>query len=182
MNTQSLILAILNFGDATGYEIKKQSTDGAFSFFVDISYGTIYPTLAKLETEGFVVSRCETQVGKPDKNIYSITDKGQDEFVKLLDTIPQKDKFKSEFLLVAMCADLCSREQIEKALDKQVAEVCEILDTINELRAGCDHPSTEWVANFGKHVKEAALDYLTKNRSSLVDQAGSGLITKDAAE
>jgi len=54
MNTQSLILAVLNFGDATGYEIKKQSTEGAFSFFVDISYGTIYPTLAKLEAEELV--------------------------------------------------------------------------------------------------------------------------------
>lgn len=182
MNTQSLILAILNFEDATGYEIKKQSTEGAFSFFVDISYGTIYPTLAKLEAEGFVICRSESQAGKPDKKIYSITDKGRDEFVRLLDTIPQKDKFKSEFLLVSMCADLCSREQIERALDKQIAETREVLDIVCELSEGCDHPSTQWTANFGKHVKAAALEYLTQNRQSLIDMAGSGLEMKDAAE
>ena len=55
MNTQSLILAILNFQDATGYEIKKQSTEGPFSYFVDVSYGSIYPTLSRLEKEGLVV-------------------------------------------------------------------------------------------------------------------------------
>ncbi|MEO1142750.1 MAG: helix-turn-helix transcriptional regulator, partial [Pseudomonadota bacterium] len=54
MNTQSLILAILNFEDASGYEIKKESSEGAFSYFVDISYGSIYPTLAKLEADGLV--------------------------------------------------------------------------------------------------------------------------------
>ena len=56
MNAKTLILAILNFQESTGYEIRKMSTEGAYSYFVDISYGSIYPTLAKLEADGFVTS------------------------------------------------------------------------------------------------------------------------------
>jgi len=183
MNTQSLILAVLNFGDATGYEIKKQSTEGAFSFFVDISYGTIYPTLAKLEAEELVSSRSETQSGKPDKKIYSITELGRAEFIRLLHyDAPQKDKFKSEFLLIASCAHLCSPALIEKALDKQIGEVQEVLSIITELSQECDDPSTQWVTGFGRHVKQAAMEYLTENREGLVAIAGTGLERKDAAE
>ncbi|MGI9350975.1 MAG: PadR family transcriptional regulator [Rhizobiaceae bacterium] len=182
MNTQSLILGILNFGDATGYEIKKQSSEGAFSFFVDISYGSIYPTLARLEAEGLVVGRSETQSGKPDKKIYSITDNGRAEFVRMLNMVPQTDKFKSEFLLITMCAGLCNKEVIAKAIDKQIADTNEVLQIINDLRDGCDHPATQWVTNYGIHVKEAALKYLTENRVSLLEIAGSEIVIKDAAE
>lgn len=182
MNTQSLILAILNFGDATGYEIKKQSTEGAFSFFVDISYGTIYPTLARLEAEGFVSSRSEIQSGRPDKKVYALTEKGREEFVRLLDALPQKDKFKSEFLLIAMCADLCRPDLIEKAVDKQIGEVRDVLAIIEEMDQDCDHPSTRWVTNFGRHVKQAALDYLQNNKASLVAISANGTGIRDAAE
>ncbi|MEM9330943.1 MAG: PadR family transcriptional regulator [Pseudomonadota bacterium] len=182
MNTQSLILGILNFGDATGYEIKKQSSEGAFSFFVDISYGTIYPTLSRLEAEGLVAGRSETQSGKPDKKIYSITDRGRAEFIRLLNVVPQTDKFKSEFLLITMCAGLCSREVIETAIDKQIKDTEDVLKIINDLREGCDHPATQWVTSYGLHVKQAALEYLTNNRDSLIHLAGEEIEMKDAAE
>ena len=86
MNTQSLILAILNFQDATGYEIKKQSTEGPFSYFVDVSYGTIYPTLSRLEKEGLVTCRSQAQEGKPDKKVYTITPAGRQMFLDALET------------------------------------------------------------------------------------------------
>ena len=182
MNTQTLILAILNFGDATGYEIKKKSSEGAFSFFVDISYGTIYPTLSRLEKEGLVISRSESQSGKPDKKIYAITEMGRETFKQMLDVLPQRDKFKSEFLLIGMCADLCSPDMIEKSIDQQIADTQEILNIINELNEGCDHPSTKWVAGYGLHVKQAALDYLNNNRDHLIALAGSERAIAQAAE
>jgi len=37
MNARTLCLAILNFGEATGYEIRKQSIEGDFGYFVDTS-------------------------------------------------------------------------------------------------------------------------------------------------
>lgn len=182
MNTQSLILAILNFGDASGYEIKKQSTDGAFSFFVDISYGSIYPTLARLEKEGLVSCRSESQTGKPDKKVYSITDTGRQEFLRTLATPPQQDKFKSEFLLVAMCADMTSPETIKSAVDGHIREIESIKAKISELSSECDHPATLWIARYGEHVMQAKLEFLEKNRNHLIAMAGSGLSINQAAE
>ena len=74
MSVRSLCLAILSFGDATGYEIRKESTEGRFSYFDDASFGSIYPALARLESEGLVTVREEPQAGKPARKVYSITD------------------------------------------------------------------------------------------------------------
>jgi len=182
MNTRTLILAILNFENATGYEIKKQCTDGAYSYFVDISYGSIYPTLSKLEAEEKVIGRSEAQSGKPDKKVYSITEKGKQEFIATLATPPAIDKFKSEFLLVAMCADMTSPEVITHAIDKRIVEMEELIKIITDLRTDCDHPATQWITSYGLHVKNSDLDFLRNNRDSLIAMAGKQIKLDEAAE
>ena len=102
MNVRTLCLAVLFDTEASGYEIRKQSTG---SYFVEASFGSIYPALAKLEDEGLVTSRIENQEGRPAKKVYSITEAGRSE---LLDAMFQKldpDVFRSEFLLFC---PLCS--------------------------------------------------------------------------
>lgn len=73
MNVRTICLSILYEGESTGYEIRKLSIEGEYSYFVDASYGSIYPALAKLEQDGLVTSRVEAQAGKPAKKIYAIT-------------------------------------------------------------------------------------------------------------
>ena len=77
MNVSSICLAILFCGDRTGYDIRKISTEGSYSFFVEASYGSIYPALNRLEHEGLVTCRHEAQDGKPARKVYSITDSGR---------------------------------------------------------------------------------------------------------
>ncbi len=182
MNTQTLILAILNFGDASGYEIKKESSEGVFSYFVDISYGSIYPTLAKLEADGMVIGRSESQSGKPDKKVFSITEKGREEFIKTLASPPAIDKFKSEFLLVAMSAGQTTPDVITKAIDKRIIEMEQLLELITSLRSDCDHPATQWITSYGLHVKGADLEFLRNNRESLIAMAGQDTKLDEAAE
>ncbi len=181
MNTQTLILAILNFEDASGYEIKKHSTEGMFSFFVDISYGSIYPTLARLEAEGLVSCRSETQNGKPDKKVYSITDAGRASFLETLQVPHQKDKFKSEFLLVAMCAAMTPQAVIGRALESHIAEVEDLKVVVSEVRKECDDPASHWIADYGDHVMNAKLEFLQKHRDRLLEIAGSELPNQTAA-
>ena len=102
MSVRSLCLAILSFGDATGYEIRKESTEGRFSYFDDASFGSIYPALARLESEGLVTVREEPQTGKPARKVYSITETGRTEFVNSLCEPQARDTFKSPFLLIAL--------------------------------------------------------------------------------
>lgn len=182
MNTQTLILAILNFEDASGYEIKKHSTEGMFSYFVDISYGSIYPTLSRLEADGLVSCRSESQSGKPDKKVYSITDAGRASFLEALRVPHQKDKFKSEFLLLAMCAAITPSDVIERAVESHITEIETIKETIKELKQECDDPASNWIASYGEHVMNAKLEFLNNNRNSLVEMAGSDLPNRIAAE
>ncbi|MBZ0218286.1 MAG: PadR family transcriptional regulator, partial [Fimbriimonadaceae bacterium] len=100
MNVRTLCLGILNFEEATGYEIKKLSVEGRFSHFIDASFGSIYPALTRLCDEGLVNVRVEQQEGKPARKVYSITDAGRAEFIASLNEAPAPDKIKSEFLFL----------------------------------------------------------------------------------
>lgn len=181
MNINTLILAILSVQDATGYEIKKLSTDGHFSYFVDISFGSIYPTLARLEKEGKVTLRTEAQSGKPDRKIYSITDTGRMEFIAALAQPPAPDKFKSEFLLLAMNAGLQPVDVIKNAIEARIKYIQGTMEKIEGFMADCDNETTEWVGKYGHHCMKCDLDYLIKNKSTLIGLAG-GLINNSSAE
>ncbi|MFK7902341.1 MAG: PadR family transcriptional regulator [Nitratireductor sp.] len=182
MNVKTLILNILFYEDATGYEIKKLSTDGVYSYFVDISYGSIYPMLSRLEVDGLVDVRMETQIGKPARKIYTITDEGRNALAIALLDPPSPDKFKSEFLMLAKTAELSSKQAIEKAIDDRIAHRQGELDMINshlEACQNCDAPhlGSLWVCNYGKGIKEFDINYLKANRASLITLAGKSTPT-----
>ena len=82
MNVRTLCLGILSLQEASGYEIKKDVEDGLFSHFIEASFGSIYPALTQLASEGYVTVREEEQTGKPDKKVYAITDAGRNALAK----------------------------------------------------------------------------------------------------
>ena len=182
MNVRTLILAILHFTEASGYDIKKMSSDGPFSFFIDISFGSIYPTLARLEQEGLVACRVENHPGKPAAKVYTITDKGESELVIGLRQAPQKDIFKSEFLLQAMNAELIGAQALGDALGKRIAHMEANLEMLEGIVADCDHPATCWVINYAKHVMSSDIAYLRKNRGELIAIASEAAREPQAAE
>lgn len=171
MNVRTLCLAILNIQDATGYEIKKLTTDGTFQHFVEVSFGSIYPALSKLELEGLVSCKTETQDGKPDRKVYSITNAGKSEFVKLINVLPKSDKFKSEFLLLSINADIAGRELLDEAICAQISRFEDEMEMMTNLLEGCDHPALIWTANYGKTIVSAKLAYLRDNKNQLLKLA-----------
>lgn len=188
MNVKTLILAILNFQEATGYEIKKLSTEGVYSYFVEISYGSIYPTLSKLEADDLVTVRAEVQDGKPDRKVYAITDAGRIEFAASLATPPALDKFKSEFLLVALTAELGTKASITKAIDDRIADletkrsmIEETLNNVIENKADEDCASN-WVCKYGLAIKKFDLKYLKEHRESLIASAGESNQSEKTSE
>lgn len=171
MNIRTLILAILHAQDASGYEIKKLSSQGKFSYFVDVSFGSIYPTLARLEMEGLVACREEKQSGKPDRKIYSLTPQGEAELVHALSQPPARDKFKSEFLLVAMHAELAGRNAIERAVQDRIRWLEEELAMLSEAETKCTHAATSWAIRYGKAVMSHDLAYLREHVNELAEIA-----------
>ena len=70
-----LILGMLNSGVQTGYAIKR-AVDRSTRFFWAASLAQVYPELAALEGDGFVVGTDEPQGARP-RRTYRLTDKGQ---------------------------------------------------------------------------------------------------------
>ena len=168
MNVKTLCLGILHFGDATGYEIKKMSLEGRFSHFIDVSFGSIYPALVRLTEEGLVSFREEHQSGRPDRKVYSITDTGRQAFLKALRTNPLPDKFKSEFLLQLMCADLIGPQRVAQIIDDRVALLTEDVTMLENALECCDHQGSRLAIGLGKAVYRAKLDYLKENRQQAI--------------
>lgn len=167
MNVRTLCLAILNFEDATGYEIRKMSIDGKYSHFVDASYGSIYPALNKLENDGLVTCREESHPGKPSRKIYSITRSGREELIRSLLEPPAPDVFRSEFLMIAISAEMLPREVVAKAIDTHKAQLQQELKMIEQIEAKSVHPSFNWAASYGMHCMSQSLKFLEDSRAKL---------------
>lgn len=77
-----IVLHLLSLGEAYGYEIVTtltERTDGS----LEVTDGTLYPVLYRLERAGFVAIRWETpQRGVPRK-YYRLTESGEAELARL---------------------------------------------------------------------------------------------------
>lgn len=183
MNVRTLCLAILQAGDATGYEIKKLSVEGKYSYFVDASFGSIYPALARLESEHLVTVREEAQSGRPARKVYSITNAGRRALVAELSEPPAPDIFRSEFLLVAMCADQLPQQTIRTALDERIRTLAHKIEHLADIAAAAEKPGTRWIAEYGRICTEASLNHLKAHRHALEDLAKDAKpAVADAAE
>lgn len=182
MNVKTLCLGILNFGEATGYEIRKMSLEGRFSHFIDASYGAIYPALLHLTEEGLVSCREEHQSGKPDRKVYSITEKGRAALLEALHETPPPDKYRSEFLFIMSCAGLLDRNHIAKMVDDRIALHDEMIARLNEAMECCNAPASRFVIGYGLAVYSAARRYLADEREAALKLAGGATPVPEAAE
>jgi PadR family transcriptional regulator, regulatory protein AphA len=161
MNVKTLCLGYLSLKDATGYEIKKDVEDGLFSHLIEASYGSIYPALNQLAVDGLVSCREEEQSGKPDKKVYAITEAGLKALRLALSALPARDKYKSEFLFVMLLQQHLSIPMQIAAVEKQLTDLREDLDSIAQCRASMpSHPASDFVTGYGEAVLRAASTYL----------------------
>lgn len=73
---EGCILKIISYEETYGYEILKQLQQYGFS---DISEGTIYPLLLRLERNGFILAQYRVSAVGPKRKYFSITSTGQKE-------------------------------------------------------------------------------------------------------
>lgn len=77
------ILGLINYGEMTGYEIMQTFRD-SLNFFWKAQTSQIYRELQTLEQKKWVDKTVVLQQGKPDKNLYSITEEGRSELLRWL--------------------------------------------------------------------------------------------------
>ena len=170
MNVRTLCLGILSLREATGYEIRKMVEKGAFSHFIDASYGSIYPALARMLKEGLVRVRTEDDgSGRPPRKVYTITEKGRAELVRALNTDPAPDKFKSEFLFQMLFLERIDPEHLaviyDAYIEEQEAELRDIEEAAHDLP---DHPGTRFVQDFGRVMIGTAIAFLKERREEML--------------
>jgi PadR family transcriptional regulator, multidrug transcriptional repressor LadR len=96
--TQYALLGMLSFKPMSGYEIKKHITEG-FTYFWNESYGQIYKTLTSLLQTKMIKKKHMNQIGRPNKDVYSITVKGLSTLKEYLSIPPDKLIVRDEMLL-----------------------------------------------------------------------------------
>ena len=120
MDTKTICLAVLCQGDTTGYEIKKAFEEGPFSYFQDVSFGSIYPALNRALAENLVSVTELSQLGRPGKKVYSISQAGR---AALLDNMTKEtpdDKVTSDFLFKLMFSKLLAPEDLEAIIESRL--------------------------------------------------------------
>ena len=181
-----LCLAILFNGERTGYEIKKESLEGRHRWFVDASYGSIYPALARLAHGELVTVREEVQSGRPSRKVYSITATGR---ATLLDSLAQPagpDVYRSRFLLLSTFAPRLPRHVIEEAINERKAGLRYEIASIRAAMADADRDgdphceALEWAAAYGENCLGAHLEFLETHGDRLIAMAQTDIA--DAAE
>lgn len=180
MNVKTICLAILHDGDATGYEIRKLSTEGEYAYFVEASFGSIYPALARLEADGLVQSHVEQQTGRPAKKIYAITDAGRESFRDALFEDLGDDEFRSAFLLFVRFASELPADLVETRLRERLEQQDEVLRKLKELKGKHRSPEDDWVLTYGITCFQVARDYLASHMHELIALAQSDTDAKAA--
>jgi DNA-binding PadR family transcriptional regulator len=96
--TKYAVLGLLMYASLSGYDIRRIYADSLGNFWSE-SYGAIYPILKRLEEEGLATREVEHQTGKPDRNVYTITELGREEMHRWLAHPADPVKERVEVLL-----------------------------------------------------------------------------------
>jgi PadR family transcriptional regulator, regulatory protein AphA len=158
------LLGMLSLSPMSGYDLKK-ATDVSIGHFWQENYAQIYPMLKQLTKEGLTTSHVEKQEGKPDRHVYTLTDKGLEELQRWLAEPVDYQIYRNELLLKLFFGEQTtlpvSTEHIQKYREKQVQllHVLEEIEVDFQERWG-DNPSAPYwliTMSYGKHNAQAII-------------------------
>ena len=93
------ILGVLLREPRSGYDIVKQLEN-----IRPVKTSQVYPTLARLEAQGLVISRDVKQEGRPNKRVYSVTDPGKADLIAWIGSEPELPVLRDDFLTMIYSA------------------------------------------------------------------------------
>lgn len=96
MSLRHILLGMLH-EPQSGYDLKKEFEGSARNFW-NAELSQIYPTLAKLKSDGCLTSEKVASDSGPQRVVYSRTDAGRDELVRWFDEGPTVGTERIEFL------------------------------------------------------------------------------------
>jgi DNA-binding PadR family transcriptional regulator len=154
------ILGLLKERSMHGYQLSKRLTDTLGGFW-RVSYGSLYPTLKRLERQGAVEQVFDEQEVGRRKNVYRITDKGETLFRELLEEAgseasTEENRFR---VRVAFFKYLAPESRI-RVLERRRAFLEERLDTLTASLATDRDTYTLSLMQHGRETTEQDIAWL----------------------
>jgi len=178
MDAKNLCLGALTCGDASGYEIKKMFEEGPFAYFHQVSFGSIYPALAKLCDDQLITMREQSQDGRPDKKVYSLTDKGRQALKIALKKTPADDKLRSEAMVMFFLQDFLEADHLHEVFNQQLGFYRCLLERVDGLDDTDVPPQRLFVRGLGRTFYRTMVTYMEENGHMLL---GTGSDTSEKA-
>ena len=179
-SSRDVLLGILAIESMSGYDLG-QTIRASVGRIWNESYGQIYPNLKTLAAEGFVTAKFERQKGKPDRRIYSITEKGRERLLKWLLVQPQPEVSRNEFLLKLFFGERIPTEiligWVERMVESESAVLRELIRVEREDIAQSQQypgaPYWKMAAHFGQMELKAHLKWVAETLAELHKIAGN---------
>lgn len=117
------LLALLSSESLTGYDLMLK-----INKFSRITHSSVYPLLSDLEKQGMVEYTIVNQTNKPDKKVYSLTEKGISTVIQWFNEPTDRPILRDTMLFKINCFHLMDKESILMLLDEREAIYRDLLD------------------------------------------------------
>lgn len=175
------ILGMLSIEPMSGYDIKKEVEKSISNFWTE-SYGQIYPVLRNLIAEKLVTKTVESEAGRPDRHVYSLTTTGRKELRRWLRQGFAPKIQRDEFLLklffgeeITPKANIAHVEQfreLQRGLLRKYGTVEK--EITREYADNSNAPYWLMTVRYGQHVSRALLQWCDRTLAELNRMAKSG--------
>ena len=119
MALRDAILVSLGDGPMSGYDLAKHF-DETIGFFWRATHSQIYRELAKLKDRGHVTSEEVPQSGRPNRILYSVTDKGREALFEWSRQPATADPVKDDFLVRLYGLEHMDRDALLEHLNQRL--------------------------------------------------------------
>lgn len=117
MSLAHALLGLLRNCPATGYQLK-DDFQNSVNFFWNATLPQIYRTLNKMQSQGWLKAEIETQIGKPNRKVYSLTEEGLEEFLRWLNEPLEPREQKYSALIKVFFANYADPEKFTANLEE----------------------------------------------------------------
>ncbi len=166
MSLEGALLGLISsMGPITGYDLTKVFRK-SMAHYWHARHGQIYPTLEALKCKGLVSCRKLIQRDRPNKKLYSITEKGRTELLRWLRQPPRLLQMKHEALLRCRfyahlpAAEAVQRIRAERSQYEELLEQYRAMELENFGRSK-DYPSAD--AMFGYFTLQRGIMFLEES-------------------
>lgn len=154
MDVELMALGFLMSGPKTGYQMQKIA--GKLLLNYNLSLNQIYPTLRKFEASGLVRKETVLQSDRPNKNVYSLTDRGRQFFLERVSGPPAPLDYRLDFLARVFFFRFLEPEQRLRELEKEINSLDEQLDDLRSM----DEATRQNADQFGRFAYLTAIHML----------------------